>query len=166
MAVENALLAGILTLLFGVIIGAISLFIISLLPTWFVIMGDWCAFAYWFPIVIPIARILGVVSLVLCPVLAAYYESPQYLILIPLMAILLIWGYPVILDTGLRLAMTELSGLELQRTLLQFIFLEFFSTSISIGQVDASRKEIKEVTKVKKIHSSIKNKKGSDTISI
>jgi hypothetical protein len=123
-------------------VGIVGLVVIGFLPTWFVIMGDWAAFVYWYPIAITISQILGVLGLIAYPILAIVAGKPEYIIVWPLLLVMVVWGYPLVLSTGIALATQELTGITLQHTLLQFLEVNFLSLAISISTASAGKKEI------------------------
>ena len=104
-----------------VLIGLGSLVLIALLPSWFVIQGNWEAYRFWFNIGVSISRVLYIIQIPLYLFFAIIYVKVGYGIGAIQSALLGIWGMPVYKKAVLSLAFTPLSGIELQRTIIIII---------------------------------------------
>lgn len=146
---SQAIIMGVLTAIFVLIGSLFTLFIISLLPIIFICLGDWAAFTFWLPIAFTISRVAYVISIFIAPALAVYYKNPGFLLLMPLYALMAIWGIPLLLCTFMTLATTVVTGLELQKLIIIAIFLESFQLSLSISSSGMQKSPLSEKLKSK-----------------
>ena len=97
------------------------------LPTWFVLTNNWSAYVYWVPIVLIISRWLYGFMIILSPLIALVDVSYSQLLNTVRYIFLAIWGMPILTTALVNLASTQLSGIDLQTTILQIIIIEGLS---------------------------------------
>ncbi|MHA1267907.1 MAG: hypothetical protein ACTSRS_21970 [Candidatus Helarchaeota archaeon] len=133
----------------GIIIGMVLLpmILVSILPGWFAIFGDWGNYLYWMPISITVSRIVYFLTFIAYPIASIRYKKYSYLFALIYNVILAIWGLPILQDCLTKIVTTELEGLELQQTILRIIVIESFSimASLTTKVEDKEVKERKEV---------------------
>lgn len=120
---EKLLTSIILWLVLGV-----PVIIISLLPTWFVLQGDWRGYLFWVPWSITVSGYFYKLGIIVYPILGVIKTKGTYLLATIYMVLLGIWGMPLLKKSVISLVTTPLIGIELQQTILTIIII----TSLSI----------------------------------
>ena len=115
--------------------------LIALLPIWFAIFGNWGAYLFWIPITIPLSRVCDGILMLLCPLMAIVKVKYSYIISAIQFAILAIWGLPVFRIALTNMVSTPLTGLDLQKTILQIIIIEGLSISAALSLRTTELKE-------------------------
>ena len=131
-------------LIVSVILNAVvvtPLFFLVLLPTWFAITSNWSAYVYWIPIVLIISRWLYGLMIILSPLMALTKVSYAHLLNTLRYILLAIWGMPVLTTALINLTTVQLSGINLQTTILQIIIIELLSISASNVSLREDKKD-------------------------
>ena len=131
--------------------GAIGIVVVGILPTVFIINGDWIAFMYWFPIAVSLGRILGILMLVFGPIVGIVLKQSSWPLVWILTLIMVVWGYPMFLSSGLALAQgVAEEGMNMGQTVLRYLEAIWLNLMISISSLrDANKQSIKPKVKVK-----------------
>jgi hypothetical protein len=117
-------LVAILILLFTVVI-------LTFAPAILLIFGMWDAFAYWFPVVMIIARFLYFFGFII-GIVYMLFGKTTYVISGIIDLVMFIWGIPVYQSAVMSLGYSQLSGLDFQRTILLIILIEGMTTASSL----------------------------------
>lgn len=117
-------IVGIVTLLF-------SLVIITFAPAVLIIFGMWDAFAYWYPIAMFIGRFLYFFGFII-GIVYVLLGNFSYLLSGVIDLIMAIWGISVLQTAVLNLGYIQLSGVDLQRTILTIILIEGITVSSAL----------------------------------
>ena len=122
----------------GVVIGLIGLgvfaligiWLVGLVPTWMVIQGQWDSFPWWLTLNIQVSRVLFGL---MCPlfILGTITGKLTYFSKGINCGILALWGLPLYRETIMKVAFTELAGLEFQRAVLVLIFILALEISVT-----------------------------------
>jgi hypothetical protein len=120
-----------ITGLITILILLVTVVILTFAPAVLLIFGMWDAFAYWFPIVMVIARFLYFFSFVI-GIIYMFLGKMTYVVSSIIDLIMLIWGVPVYQNAVMSLGYSQLSGLELQRTILLIILIEATTITSSL----------------------------------
>ena len=107
----------------------LSLAILGWIPTWFGIMGNWVKYMYWFNISCTVGRWIYGLMIIVIPITSFYTEEWKYLGYIPACVLLAVWGIPILYQSIYNLVMVELTGLDLQRTIMQILIIELFANN-------------------------------------
>ena len=110
----------------------VTVLILAFAPAILLIFGMWDAFAFWFPIVMIISRFLCLFGFIIGFV-CIFIKNTNYVISGIIDLIMFIWGIPVYQNAVMSLGYTQLSGLELQRTILLIILIEAMTVSGSLS---------------------------------
>ena len=106
--------------------------LISLLPTWFAIHGNWEAYLFWLPITIPLSRIACGLMIIVCPIMGVFAMKYSHLFNTLRFIMLAIWGLPLLRIALTNLVTLPLTGIELQTTIIQVIVIEGLAISASL----------------------------------
>ena len=115
------------------IFALIALWLVGLIPVLFVIQGNWNGFPWWFTANIWLSRILLGFLIFPLYMLVTLTGKLSYFTKGINAAILAIWGLPLYKKTVLNMAFTELSGLDLQRSVLIIVSIITMELSIYLG---------------------------------
>lgn len=110
-----------------------SLFFVGLMPTWLVIHHKWASFSWWFKLSMSISRVVYIIMIPLY-FLTIFIKGKVMSIIYSIEAAILgIWAIPVYTKAVLSLAYTDLSSLELQRTILIIILVYSLMAGLAYG---------------------------------
>ena len=121
--------SGVLVLALLALIPVIGLVVITILPGWYAIQGVWVEYLNWVWWSLSLGRWILWLYIILIIINCFMGGNIGNIILIPSIIILSVWGYPLLYEAIKLLVTTELTGLELQRTILQILIIEVWSHS-------------------------------------
>jgi len=103
------------------------LMVLPLISDVLFIQQNWEAYWFWYPILANLARIIIVLCAVICFVYP--FQNGEVTLWINGVSFILlaVWGIPIAVDALGLLIWTPLSGLELQRTILRYVVIEFWA---------------------------------------
>ena len=115
-----------------IIIG-LPLILIGLLPTWFILHGNWSSYLQWMPWSIMVSGYLYKLCIIVYPLIGIARVKGTYIIAGVYAALLGVWGMPLLKTSLIQLASIPLSGLELQRVVLTIIAINGLAISATLG---------------------------------
>jgi hypothetical protein len=108
-----------------------SVVVVTLAPAILIIFGMWDTFAYWYPIAMLVGRFFCVFGFIV-GIVYTFLGKMVYLVSGVIDLIMAIWGIPVLQTAVMSLGYTQLSGMDLQRTILTIILIESIMVSGSL----------------------------------
>lgn len=111
----------------------VPIMLVALLPTWFVLQGDWNGYLYWVPWSIALSGYLYKLGIIVYPIIGLLKTKATYIFATAYMILLGVWGMPLLKKSLIHLVTTPLSGLELQRVILTIIIIKTLSLSSAVA---------------------------------